>query len=253
VQWLWTIVGVLAAAAVAVVIAALVLFNLKRRYIARCAVAATREQLDHIYALVEQTGKLASTGYILGRTNDTTIDLRCLIPIPDDVPDFTWAGRTLEVTASAEPHTRFVDSRPTQPFLNGRAYRLVKVPRQPAKHGSKQRNAFSPAHYVRESAQLAQALRFLCPQYPVELLAYLLCPGRESFEFDPIDQIRIGTSAAWVQTPPEQVCDECHQRMRFVLQLPGSLVGSKASSEATYYFFACNKHPESTKYVCQFT
>lgn len=228
-------------------------FNLKRLRIARCARRATQEQLEHIYALVERTGTEPSNGYILARTNRTTGDSSCVIPLPDDLPDFPWGGCTVTVNTARRVEFRFVNSTTLEPSFLGQIYRLVRIPRSKQKRSGKLRNTFMPERYVANSAPLLAALSQVCTTYPRELLAYLLCVGRDSFEFEPSDQARIGASPAWVQNLECQSCDICHKRMVLVVQLPGAILGNKALREGTVYLFGCSAHPDQTKIVEQFT
>jgi hypothetical protein len=141
----------------------------------------------------------------------------------------------------------------TEPMLLGRVYRLVRVPRHQTKNSTKQRNAYSSQQYIAKNPALLSALGDVCRKYPDDLLSYLLCVGRESFEFEPIDQVRIGTSPAWVQDPEYPICDDCKKRMRLVLQLPGTLVSKKSFHRGTFYLFGCATHPHQTKSLGQFT
>lgn len=251
---LLAVLGLAAASTAALALAVvLVRFNRKRLCVARCAAALTPEQLERIYSLVEQTGTTAANGYVLARTNKATTETRCLVPIPKELPQLPWAGRVVEATVSNTVELQFVEATAFEPTLLGRVYRPVQVPRHATKGSTKARNTFSPERYVANSAELSVALSAACPKYPTELLSYLLCVGRESFEFEPIDQARIGTSPAWVQDPEHQTCDACGKRMHLVLQLPGALIGSKAFHRGTFYLFGCVTHPDRTKTLGQFT
>ncbi|MEW6366226.1 MAG: hypothetical protein AB1714_16485 [Acidobacteriota bacterium] len=177
----------------------------------------------------------------------------CLIPIPTGLPDFPWAGRVVEVKVAETVEFRFVKSVAAEPWLLGRAYRPVRVARHQTKNRAEARNTFSPRWYVANSKELLEALWAVCPKYPTELLSYLLCVGGLSFEFEPIDQGRIGTSPAWVQDPEHQTCDKCKKRMYLVLQLPGTVISKKAFHRGTFFFFGCRAHPNETKTLAQFT
>jgi type II secretory pathway pseudopilin PulG len=241
-------------AAVAAFAIVLVRFNRKRLHVARCAGRASPEQLERIYGLVEQLGTVPATGYVLARTNKSTSETRCLIPIPTGLPEFPWAGRIIEVTvAPRDVEFQFVDAPVGEPTLLGHVYRPVRVPRHQTKRSAKERNTFSPERYVVNNPPLLAALTAVCRQYPGELLSYLLCAGQSSFEFEPIDQARIGTSPAWVQDPEPQICDECKGRMHLVLQLPGTVISTKAFRSGTFYLFGCIRHPHRTKSLGQFT
>ena len=249
--------AVLGAAVLSVVVTALaavlVRFNRKRIRIAQCASSATPEQLERIYSLIEQLGTVTSVGYVLARTNTVSSEARCLVPVPNELPGFPWAGRVIEATVSKTIEFQFVHADVAEPTLLGQVYRPVRVPRHQAKASAKERNTFSPELYVNNNAALVAALEAVCPEYPSDLLSYLLCIGRNSFEFEPIDQARIGTSPAWVQDPEHQTCEECKKRMQLVLQLPGSVLSKKAFHRGTFYLFGCPSHPHRTKTLGQFT
>ncbi len=243
---------VLSAAALALAVA-LLRFNRKRVYVVRCAANATPEQLERIYSLVEQTGPVAANGFVLARTNRTSDDIGCVVPIPKELPDFPWRGRAIEIEVSKTVEFRFVESLATESSLLGQVYRPVRVPRHRLKNSNKDRNVFSPDRYLVNNNTLSTALEAVCPEYPKELLSYLLCVGGIGFEFEPLNQARIGTSPAWTQDPEYQTCDTCKKRMHLVLQMPGTVISKKAFREGTFYLFGCLAHPEQTKMICQFT
>lgn len=239
------------AAALAVV---LIRFNRKRRLIFQCAHSASPEQLERIYSLVEKVGTVPSTGYVLARTNKRTAESRCLIPIPSGLSGFPWAGRVVEARVGPrDVEFHFVEVPATEPSLLGQVYRPVLVPRFQTKNAARQRNVFSPGNYIVRSPALLAELRALCAEYPHELLSYFLCAGRESYEFEPIDQARIGTSAAWVQDPAYQACDQCRKRMQLIVQLPGTVISEKAFHRGTFFLFGCPAHPDQIKHLGQFT
>lgn len=240
-------------AAVAALAVALVRFNRKRLHIARCASSASSAQLEHIYTLVEKLGTVSAVGYVLARTNRLSAETRCLVPVPNELEGFPWAGRVIEAKVSKDVDFQFVQADVVEPTLLGHVYRLVRVPRHQTKGSAKERNTFSPERYVGGSPALVSALEVVCPEYPQELLSYLLCVGRNSFEFEPIDQARIGTGPAWVQDPAHQTCEECKKRMKLVLQLPGTVLSEKAFHRGTFYLFGCVSHPHRTKTIGQFT
>jgi hypothetical protein len=240
-------------AAVAALALVLVRFNRKRLHIARRASSASPEQLERIYTLVEQLGTVAAVGCVLARTNRVSGETRCLIPVPNELAAFPWAGRVIEAKVSKEVDFQFVEADVLEPTLLGHVYRPVRVPRHQTKEGVKERNTFSPERYFGSSTALVAALEAVCPEHPQELLSYLLCIGRNSFEFEPIDQARIGTSPAWVQDPEHQTCEECKKRMQLVLQLPGTVLSKKAFHRGTFYLFGCLSHPHRTKTLGQFT
>lgn len=228
-------------------------FNSKRLHIARKAASASHEQLEHIYTLIEQLGTVPAVGWVLARTNRVSSEMRCLVPIPEELRGFPWAGRVIEATVSKVVDLRFVQAEVREPTLLGHVYRPVRVPRHETKGSAKERNTFSPERYMAGNAALLAALQVVCPEYPRELLSYLLCAGRNSFEFEPIDQARIGTSPAWVQDPEHQLCEECSKRMQLVLQLPGTVLSKNAFHRGTFYLFGCASHPHRTSTLGQFT
>jgi hypothetical protein len=248
----WILFSILIGAVTALAVV-LVRFNLKRVHIARCAQQATAQQLERIYAALESIGTQPANGYVLARTNQTSDIQECLIVLPAELAGFPWAGRTVHVEASATPEFRFVPDPAAAPVALGKVLRPLRVPRITLARSGRQQNWFAPARLLKESEALRAALAEVCPRYPLELLAYLLCVGRESFEFDEISQARIGTTAAWVQEPEHPACDRCRKRMMLILQLPGTLLPGKAFTEATFYFFGCGSHPDQTRSVGQYS
>jgi hypothetical protein len=246
------VVAVVAGGLILAFAAVIVFYNWKRVHIARVAANASDEQLESIYKLVEACGSEKPVGCLLARTNRTAQDATCMVSVPGWLEDFPWAGRTIIIEEAArEVSFRFAqDARATTQFL-GKAFRAVAVPRNKSKSG-KARNVFSPNRYVLSNQALRPALQKICTKYPDELLSYLFNSGAETFEFDPIDQARIGTSPAWVQAAEFQVCSECRRRMALVLQVPGVMI-AKGWASGTFYLFGCKQHPEITKTVVQFT
>ncbi|MEW6764024.1 MAG: hypothetical protein AB1437_24660 [Pseudomonadota bacterium] len=220
--------------------------------IVRTAAAATERQLEAIYTLIERSSTLPAAGHVLARTNRRSTGSGCIIPIPQELTGFPWAGRRIEVTIAKEVEYRFIEPAPGEPSLLGKVVRPVRVPRHPGGRSGKARNAFAPEKYLAGCPELHAALEEVCPAYPAELLAYLLCIGGETFEFEPINQARIGTSAAWVQHPEHRNCGECGKRMALILQLPGTAISRKHLHEGTFYLFGCPQHPDQTSSVAQF-
>lgn len=216
------------------------------------AATATGEQLEEIYRLVESGSAEKPNGFVLGRLNEAAEDDSCIVAIPNDVSEFPWAGMSVAVDVDSAVRFRFLDDRGRKTKFLGQKYRPVSVPRVRLRSG-KARNQFFPSKYIKRSEELRKKLVSVCPEYPTELLSYLLCVGQPSFEFEPIDQGRIGTSAAWVQDPEFQYCGQCNERMALILQLPGTLLDKKAFHRGTFYFFGCKKHPDQTHTVNQFT
>lgn len=226
-------------------------FARKRAHIALCAAAASDSDLEDIYGIIETLGEVAPAGFVLGRTNRTTADTSRCVAIPQILEDFPWAGKAYAYQPDDEAGFKEIEAATDETRFLGQLYRPVAVPRYQIK-SEKLRNAFAPQKYVQSSDALRTALAALCPDYPTELLAYLLCIGRDSFEFDGEMQGRIGTSAAWVQEADFQTCDHCKRRMSLILQIPGKVLDPKSFGEGVLYLFGCKQHPEATKTVTQF-
>jgi len=229
---------------------ALIRFNLKRVHIIRCAAGASDDQLERIYQLIDGMGTEPPVCAVLARTNRTSQEASCLIPLPSYFGP--WARRVITLETNDEPALRFCDRNTAEPVLRGKIFRLVPIPRHKTKTG-KSRNQFSPASYLSDNPRLLDALKAVCPGYPAELLSYLLASGLETFEFDPMFQARVGGSPSWVQDAEFQSCDICKKRMNLILQLPGSMLPGKAMPRGTFFFFGCPTHPDQIKSVAQFT
>ncbi len=228
----------------------LIRFNQRRLAIARIAAAATSDDLESIYNLIEDTTREPPCGCVFGRTNQKASHTRCIVALPQGLDDFSWSGRSVEIESAEEVVFRFIDQPVAETACAGRVFRPVRVPRIKLSSG-KYRNVFSPKRLLASSDTLEAALRRLSHKYPDDLLSYLLCVGRESFEFEPIDQARIGTSPAWVQDPEWPTCPRCRRRQSLILQIPGTLFSPQR--KGTYYWFGCKKHPDATQVVEQFT
>jgi hypothetical protein len=234
---------------------AIVRFNLRRLRVIRAAAAATGEQLEEIYRLVEAGGSERANGFVLGRLNETADDASCRVAIPSELAEFPWAGMSVAVDVNTDVRFRFLNNTSNnsgeKTQLLGQRYRPVSVPRVQLKSG-KIRNQFFPSRHLKGNKKLREKLASICADDPAGLLSYLLCAGRAGFVFEPIDQGRIGTSAAWVQDPEFQYCDQCNNRMALILQLPGTLLHKKLH-RGTFYFFGCKRHADRTRTVAQFT
>lgn len=227
----------------------LIRFNRKRLHIIRQAASATDDQLESVYRAIESMNTESPTCGVLARTNRTGPSASASVPIPEYVQP--WAGKSIIFANAEKVEFSLSDATTTEPAIAGTVFRILAVPRQQTKTG-KSRNQFSPKSYVAGNPDLMDALRAICPRYPGELLAYLLSAGINSFEFDPIHQARVGGSPAWIQDAEFPNCDQCKKRMALLLQLPGSLVPSKANARAWFYLFGCVKHPKETKTVVQY-
>jgi hypothetical protein len=230
---------------------ALVRFNLKRVHIRRHAAAATDAQLEAIYRLVEANGTEPAVACVLARTNRAASDAAGVVALPDDLAEFPWNGRAVAVGPSPEAAPfAFMATAASTTQLAGRVFRPVRVPRRRGKSG-KVRSVLAPSRLASGNEPLLAALRAVCPEHPVDLLSHLLMAGADTFEFEPIDQARIGGSPAWVQDPEWPKCESCGATMALILQLPGSLLSPNRSE--TLYWLGCRQHPDTTKAVTQRT
>jgi hypothetical protein len=249
-SWLYSLLLLLAAAVLLALALALYLFDRKRRHIIQAAASASDEQLDRIYNLLEQCGPAPPTRCALARTNRQAPGSDCAVTLPAWLAEFPWAGRTISVQAGDPVVFRFTEEGVPEPRFLGKVYKIVGIPRMRVK-ARKTRSSLSPTRCLARSDALRRALAEVCPRYPAELLSYLVCTGATTFEFEPSNQSLVGTTPAWVQAPEYPRCDQCQGRMTLILQLPGAMLASR-SAEATFYWFGCKQHPDSTKTVTQF-
>jgi hypothetical protein len=241
------VVGLLSALA-----APLIRFNSKRIHIIRAAAQASDEALGAIYRNIEICGTEKPTGCVLLRSNRRVKDSRSVIAIPDWLEAFPWAGRTIAISVDKDVTLSLTPDKSQETRLLGRVYQAVAVPRVKSQSG-KVTNMFAPARLLAGNVALPTSLKAVCPDHPERLLGYLLAAGAESFEFDPINQARIGTSPSWIQGAEFHSCDLCKKRMALILQLPGTLAARKGYGSAVFYMFGCPEHPEQTKTVSQYS
>lgn len=229
----------------------LVRFNLKRVHVRQQAARASEAQLEAIYRLVEASGTETPACCVLARTNRVAPDAAGIVALPEGLDEFPWGGRAVAVSSDPDQPFGFVPSPTGATQLAGRVFRPVRIPRRRGRSG-KVKNVLSPSRYLSGNEELVVALRQVCPKYPADLLSHLLLAGADTFEFDPIDQARVGGSPAWIQDPEWPKCDECGRSMALILQLPGSLL-SPRPGRGTLYWFGCKQHLDSTKAVEQLT
>jgi hypothetical protein len=241
------VVGLLSALAVP-----LIRFNRKRIHVIRAAAQASDQALDAIYRNIEACGTEKPTGCVLLRTNRRVENSHSVIAIPDWLEAFPWAGRTIAVSVDKEVTFGLIPDKSPETRLLGRVYHAVAVPRVKSQSG-KVTNMFAPARLLAGNAALLASLKAVCPDHPEKLLGYLLAAGAETFEFDSIDQARIGTSPSWIQDAEFHSCELCKKRMAPILQLPGTLAARKGYGSAVFYLFGCPEHPEQIKTVSQYS
>lgn len=225
-------------------------FNLKRRDVKRAYESATSQQIDQIAALIESIGSEPSVGGILINAKSQLKNERCVVHIPDGIKDFPWSGHAYKVKTDSSVSFTPTDEHCESTELLGHKYSFLATPRKLTRNG-KARNIFDPKRYVKLCPELHSALEDISAKYPMELLSYILSNG--SIEFDPIDQLRIGTSAAWVQEPEWKYCPTCKKRMVLIIQLPGTSIHKKAFHECTFFLFGCKSHPQLIECVEQYT
>ncbi len=129
----------------------LIRFNRQRLRIARIAAAATIEDLESIYGLIQETTREQPCGRVLARTNQKATHTRCIVRLPQGLDDFPWSGRTVEIESAREVALRFIEEPVSETAFVGSVLRPVLVPRIKLSSG-KIRNVFSPKRLVASSA-----------------------------------------------------------------------------------------------------
>jgi len=244
--------GIVAVAVGLALAAVLVPFNVKRRHIIKAARSASDEQLDAIYRLVDTLAPEKASAGVLAFTNRRVTNDTNIIHIPSWLDRCPWSEKTIVIDVTPKPIARLIYEPVVESQFAGKAFRAVKVPRTTSRTG-KAKNLFSPKRYLTGNAELRAALAAVCPRHPESLLAFLLCSARESFEFDPINQARIGGSPAWIQNPDPPTCAACAKKLRFIAQVPGPLLSAERLSNSTFYVFGCVMHQDTLEMVEQFT
>lgn len=227
----------------------LIRFNLKRRGVIKAFESAKSEQIDKIVSLIESLGEESPIGGVLIPTNIQTVKQGCVVTIPENIKDFPWSGLSYKIKTNTNVSFLPTKERVVGAELLGNKYKFLAIPRNLTKTG-KARNIFDPKRYIKLCPELQKLLEDISSKYPMELLSYILCG---SIEFEPIDQLRVGTSAAWVQDPDWKYCPTCRKRMSLIIQLPGTSLHKKAFHEGTFFLFGCKSHPEFTELVDQYT
>lgn len=250
VNGVFALVGIAVAVGIVAFAVAAVQHRRKRRIVAEALSKASPEQVSRIISLVESIGTEPPVGGLLVGTGEQQSG-QTSISIPECIHDFPWAGQTVFLSFDPDPVFSLSEGSTDCTHTGGRVYRYVPVPRIKTKSG-KLRNVFSLPRFVDLNSELLPALADICEKHPMETLSAILWNG-ELDPPEPVDQLRIGTSAAWMQEPEWQYCGKCRKRMRLIVQVPGPCTGEKRLQESTLYLFGCNDHPNETKSVAQFS
>lgn len=243
------VVVVIAVGVVAFVVAA-VQHSRKRRAVEVALAHATPEQISRITGLVESIGTEPSVGGILVETDERASG-QTVISIPENIHDFPWAGQSVILKFDPDHVFSISEESSGHTLVSGRVYRYMAVPRVRTKSG-KLRNVFDQKRFPKLNPGLLSALAEICEDYPQATLSAILWNG-DLDPPEPVDQLRIGTSAAWMQMPEWQYCERCRKRMRLVVQIPGPCTEEKRYRESTLYLFGCVEHTRETKSVVQFS
>jgi hypothetical protein len=246
-----TFVTVLLVAVLVAVAVAIVRFNIKRRYIAECFARATEQEVEAIFQLIELSSEVPPTACVLCRSKRRGADKTNIITIPSWLASFPWAGRAASIGGDGAVNLR-EDGSDGSSQLAGHFLRPLRVPKVQTKSG-KARNVYSPKRYIALSPELTDHLSRMCERYPAEMLTYLLCPINESFEYEPLEQIRIAGSPEWAQMAQFPRCRVCAKPLMFIFQFPGMLTAVRNLREATFYVFGCSRHTDEYETVTQFT
>ena len=215
------------------------------------ALASTDLQtLTDIYSEVEKCGSSHSGGHILGRTGITSEKNVNRVVFPDNVPGFPWTGKTLEIKLDGALKLSISDSNEQQSILGGEKFVLIKIPSVEARPGQYV-DLYLPNRYINVNPDLLSKLKSLCPQYPEQFLAHLLCPGTHGYEFEPTDQIRIGNGISWVKSRELFYCGICEKKMSLILQMPGNVIDATQFRNEVIYLFGCRDHPHIFKHIVQ--
>lgn len=222
----------------------------KRRAVEQFLAQASPEQTSRIKKLVESIGTEPSVGGLLVDSGERENGVTS-ISIPEGIHDLPWAGKSVKFSFSPEPIFSVSEENSGRTLIGGRVYQYMAVPRIKTKSG-KLRNVFDLARYTELCPELLPLLKEISEDYPIETLSAILWNG-ELGPPEPVDQLRIGTSTAWMQQPEWQYCEICRKRMKLIVQVPGPETGEKTYRESTLYLFGCNDHPHETKSLAQFS
>lgn len=252
--WGYLLIVAVAAVIVSPLVLALIRFNLKRRAVAQSVRNASAEQLDAIYRIIETAAGEAPGACLLVRSNEAAPSNRNIVALPTWLPGFRWAGKHLEIKGDLKnsPDVALTGATDeTRSTLGGKTYRPLRLPKRRSKSGKSARNIYAPSALLRALPDLKPALSAICPQHPDDALTYLLGPGSESYEYEPIDQCRIASGVAWIQEPEVPNCTHCNARMVFIAQIPGIMLSPRLG-ESSFYIFGCPVHDTNLSCVEQY-
>lgn len=226
--------------------------TIKTKKIHQAVEAAGDDELVKIYQLIEDGGIKTenSHAYLLGRSKTVSQDKMEYVYIPEALDNLPWAGKRVQFEMNNGLSLSIEATQKTDSLLGGRYYKAIKVPCMEIIPGQ-YKNIYLPSRYIANNQALYSALQLVSPDFPESLLSYLVCPGKETYEFEPADQARIGRGLHWVQGNETPVCLECDKLMRYILQIPGNLLHHSGFKDSIIYVFGCNEHDDNIAHVLQ--
>lgn len=228
----------------------LVRFNLKRHVIIRSVRAATAAQLEAVYGIIEAAAAKDPGACLLVRSNEAAPSNQNVVALPASLPECPWAGKRLEIRGDLKdkPIIAVVDATSeARSALGGQLFRPLRLPARRGKSRRSARNVYAPSALLRMLPDLQPTLAAICPQHPTDTLTYLLGPGTESYEYEPLAQCRIASGITWIQGPEEPQCIACSTPPAFIMQIPGEMLSPRLG-EANFYVFGCRTH--TTHLMC---
>ena len=213
--------------------------------------SAAASDINDVYAAVARTGEGQAHAYILGRTNMKSSLAGNCIGLPQTLDRFPWSGKALYINTANRINAVIENDTDQQTRVGGNIYASIPVPMADNETGQGY-PVFSPYKWLDGNHNLLASLRRISPRYPQQVLLYLVTPGEDNYAYEPDHQVRIGGGIAWVQKPEVPICDVCEERMRFILQCPGTLLDGGAEPEAIYYWFGCKTHSDNIQCITQY-
>lgn len=247
---LWMIFAIVLAGVLGWLAVVMIRHSRELKAVRAVASALSETEYEQILNMIEQIATAPCKGYI-GLFRDLRERNRYLsVTLPQNLADFPWGGRTVEVVAAAnksEPAVKFnVHERSAHAESSDEpAVRWLAVPTIWVGQQKRAQSVFSLDRYIHLSPALRDKLNKLHPKNPKLLLAQLLSVERRYTSSEPFDQLRCGLSAAWIQSPRFHKCPVCRRPMRLILQAPGALLRSRVA-EGCFYLFGCPSHADQT-------